>query len=136
MDRSTATYHSVTVNDFTVVITEFKPKAKKEKPPKKEKGGGGGGSSSNGSPSGPADLNKSDSSNGGGRLDEDQDTKRGKLYSYRHEHHLNGDFHLFLCWQKVPHCSQAKRPRILMIKPTKNVLFKKMRCLRGMFYAV
>ena len=41
VDRSTATYHSVTVNDFTVVITEFKPKAKKEKPPKKEKGGGG-----------------------------------------------------------------------------------------------
>ena len=82
VDRSTATYHSVTVNDFTVVITEFKPKAKKEKPPKKEKGGGGGGSSSNGSPSGPADLNKSDSSNGGGgRLDDDQDTKRGKLHS-------------------------------------------------------
>ena len=87
VDRSTATYHSVTVNDFTVVITEFKPKAKKEKPPKKEKGGGGGGSSSNGSPSGPADLNKSDSSNGvgGGRLDDDQDTKRGKLHSTVHK---------------------------------------------------
>ncbi len=27
-------YHSVTVNDFTVVITEFKPKVKKEKKPK------------------------------------------------------------------------------------------------------
>jgi hypothetical protein len=31
VDRSSATYHSVTVDDFTVVITEFKPKAKKEK---------------------------------------------------------------------------------------------------------
>nr|ACO12448.1 RING1 and YY1-binding protein [Lepeophtheirus salmonis] len=31
VDRSSATYHSVTVNDFTVVITEFKPKIKKEK---------------------------------------------------------------------------------------------------------
>ena len=31
VDRSSATYHSVTVNDLTVVITEFKPKAKKEK---------------------------------------------------------------------------------------------------------
>ena len=31
VDRSSATYHSVTVNDFTVVITEFKPKVKKEK---------------------------------------------------------------------------------------------------------
>ena len=31
VDRSSATYHSVTVDDFTVVITEFKPKVKKEK---------------------------------------------------------------------------------------------------------
>ena len=31
MDRNSATYHSVTVDDFTVVITEFKPKVKKEK---------------------------------------------------------------------------------------------------------
>ncbi|QQP41639.1 RING1 and YY1-binding protein, partial [Caligus rogercresseyi] len=31
VDRSSATYHSVTVNDFTVVITEFKPKNKKLK---------------------------------------------------------------------------------------------------------
>lgn len=31
VDRTSATYHSVTVDDFTVVITEFKPKAKKEK---------------------------------------------------------------------------------------------------------
>ena len=31
VDRSSATYHSVTVDDFTVVITEFKPKIKKEK---------------------------------------------------------------------------------------------------------
>jgi len=37
VDRSSATYHSVTVDDFTVVITEFKPKAKKEKKEKKEK---------------------------------------------------------------------------------------------------
>lgn len=36
VDRSSATYHSVTVDDFTVVITEFKPKEKKEKV-KKEK---------------------------------------------------------------------------------------------------
>jgi len=36
VDRSSATYHSVTVDDFTVVITEFKPKVKKEKE-KKEK---------------------------------------------------------------------------------------------------
>merc|ERR1719210_2498232 len=35
VDRSSATYHSVTVNDFTVVITEFKPKAKKERKEKK-----------------------------------------------------------------------------------------------------
>ena len=34
VDRNSATYHSVTVNDLTVVITEFKPKAKKEKKPK------------------------------------------------------------------------------------------------------
>ena len=31
VDRNSATYHSVTVDDFTVVITEFKPKVKKEK---------------------------------------------------------------------------------------------------------
>ena len=31
VDRNSATYHSVTVDDFTVVITEFKPKIKKEK---------------------------------------------------------------------------------------------------------
>lgn len=31
VDRTSATYHSVTVNDITVVITEFKPKVKKEK---------------------------------------------------------------------------------------------------------
>ncbi len=37
VDRSSATYHSVTVNDITVVITEFKPKVKKEKKPKAEK---------------------------------------------------------------------------------------------------
>ena len=36
VDRSSATYHSVTVDDFTVVITEFKPKAKKEKKDKSE----------------------------------------------------------------------------------------------------
>ena len=35
VDRSSATYHSVTVNDVTVVITEFKPKVKKEKKPPK-----------------------------------------------------------------------------------------------------
>ncbi len=37
MDRGSATYHSVTVNDFTVVITEFKPRVKKEKKPKDKK---------------------------------------------------------------------------------------------------
>ena len=37
VDRSSATYHSVTVDDFTVVITEFKPKVKKEKKIKKNK---------------------------------------------------------------------------------------------------
>ena len=37
VDRSSATYHSVTVNDFTVVITEFKPKAKKERKARKSK---------------------------------------------------------------------------------------------------
>lgn len=31
VDRTSATYHSVTVDDFTVVITEFRPKSKKEK---------------------------------------------------------------------------------------------------------
>ena len=36
VDRSSATYHSVTVNDITVVITEFKPKKPKEKKEKKE----------------------------------------------------------------------------------------------------
>lgn len=36
VDRSSATYHSVTVDDFTVVITEFKPKIKKS-PVKSEK---------------------------------------------------------------------------------------------------
>jgi YY1-associated factor 2 len=37
VDRSSATYHSVTVNDLTVVITEFKPKVKKEKKAKTSK---------------------------------------------------------------------------------------------------
>ena len=43
VDRKSATYHSVTVNDFTVVITEFVPKVKKEKKPKvsKDKGAPG-----------------------------------------------------------------------------------------------
>lgn len=39
MDRNSATYHSVTVNDLTVVITEFKPKVKKEKKVKVNKAG-------------------------------------------------------------------------------------------------
>ncbi len=47
VDRSSATYHSVTVNDVTVVITEFKPKVKKEKKPA-EKGAGGGSGASGG----------------------------------------------------------------------------------------
>ena len=40
VDRSSATYHSVTVDDFTVVITEFKPKVKKEKKEKSETNNG------------------------------------------------------------------------------------------------
>ena len=40
VDRNSATYHSVTVNDFTVVITEFKPKIKKEKEKKESKSHG------------------------------------------------------------------------------------------------
>jgi len=36
VDRSSATYHSITVNDITVVITEFKPKPKKESAAKKK----------------------------------------------------------------------------------------------------
>ena len=40
VDRNSATYHSVTVNDFTVVITEFKPKIKKEKEKKESKNHG------------------------------------------------------------------------------------------------
>lgn len=31
VNRNAATYHSVTVNDLTVVITEFQPKVKKER---------------------------------------------------------------------------------------------------------
>jgi hypothetical protein len=46
VDRSSATYHSVTVDDFTVVITEFKPKEKKEKV-KKEKISNGNNNDSN-----------------------------------------------------------------------------------------
>ena len=46
VDRSSATYHSVTVDDFTVVITEFKPKVKKEKE-KKEKISNGSNNSNN-----------------------------------------------------------------------------------------
>ena len=42
VDRNSATYHSVTVNDFTVVITEFKPKIKKEKEKKESKSHGSG----------------------------------------------------------------------------------------------
>ena len=37
VDRNSATYHSVTVNDLTVVITEFKPKVIKEKKVKMNK---------------------------------------------------------------------------------------------------
>ena len=65
VDRNSATYHSVTVNDFTVVITEFKPKAKKERKEKKSA------ADKNDS------VNKSDSSNG--KLDdEDSDSKGGR----------------------------------------------------------
>lgn len=42
VDRSSATYHSVTVDDFTVVITEFKPKVKKEKKEKISNGSSNG----------------------------------------------------------------------------------------------
>ncbi len=57
VDRSSATYHSVTVDDFTVVITEFKPKAKKEK---KEKISSPNGSSDNN------DKNNGEHNNHGG----------------------------------------------------------------------
>ena len=59
VDRSSATYHSVTVDDFTVVITEFKPKVKKEKKDSEKKNNNdkndknGEGPSKNGNAGGP-----------------------------------------------------------------------------------
>ena len=67
IDRSSATYHSVTVNDFTVVITEYQPKARKEK---KEKG-----SKANGNHP-PKDKDKDDDGKGfkNGKLKEEPPT--------------------------------------------------------------
>ncbi len=65
VDRSSATYHSVTVNDITVVVTEFKAKVKKEKKPKKTKEvNGNGTNASNTANNGPEVVAKEEEVNG------------------------------------------------------------------------
>ena len=97
VDRNSATYHSVTVDDFTVVITEFKPKVKKEKKDAKTPGGlpgndkngdggGGGGPSKNGNSttmhekdSKPKQEPGGDAGPGGGNAAGPSDTNAGPI---------------------------------------------------------
>jgi len=81
VDRSSATYHSVTVDDFTVVITEFKPKVKKEREKKEKISNGNNNGDNNDKKDKKEDFGQGPSRNGTNSFDHASNNKDTKSQS-------------------------------------------------------